>query len=239
MNNMKRTIYIVEDDTSIQELYTFSLENEFKCLCFDEGGVFFDTLIDRITNGKKMPDLIMLDIMLPGDDGFIILLKLKANKKTAHIPVIIVSAKGEEILKVRALNMGADDYIHKPFGVIELMARVKATLRRNQRAVNAVKPIIESIKYKDVVIETNKHQIRVKDKSIQTTLKEYKLLMLLCKNAEKIQKRETMFIQVWGNDICKKSRTLDIHINVIRKKLLKAESDTIIQTVRGVGYMIC
>lgn len=223
---MKQIIFAVEDDAALQELYIYSLENEFDCRCFDGGDTLFAAL------SKDIPALILLDIMLPGDDGFTILSHLKTNQKTAHIPVIIVSAKGGEISKVKGLNMGADDYITKPFGVLELVARIKANLRKNS------KTSVENIVYKDIIIDFTKHQIIVNDIQIQTTLKEYNLLCLLCGNAEKVQEREVIFNEVWGDDFIGETRTLDIHIKEIRKKLSEAGSKATIQTIRGVGYML-
>jgi len=223
---MKQTIYAVEDDAAIQELYTYSLENEFNFSCFDDGESLFDELV------KSTPDLILLDIMLPGDDGFAILSRLKDNKMTSHIPVIMVSAKGEEVSKVRGLNMGADDYIAKPFGVLELIARIKANLRRSRKTA------AENTVYKDIMIDHAKHRIVVRDKQLQTTLKEYNLLFLLCDNAERVQERESIFIEVWGESFIGETRTLDIHIRELRKKLAEAGSETTIQTIRGVGYML-
>ena len=226
---MKKTIYVVEDDTAIQELYSYSLENEFNCFCFGEGEPFFKA----ISNDK--PDLILLDVMLPGEDGFKILSKLKSDKATSLIPVIMVSAKGEELSKVKGLNMGADDYIAKPFGVMELGARIKANLRKVS-ASN--KLIIENVTYKDIVIDSTKHKVTVKDKTIQTTLKEFNLLRLLCENKEKVCRREEIFEEVWGDSYIGETRTLDIHIKELRKKLVEAKSETTIQTIRGVGYML-
>jgi two-component system alkaline phosphatase synthesis response regulator PhoP len=222
---MKQIIYAVEDDAAIQELYTYSLENEFDCRCFEDGASFFAAFSDHA------PDLVLLDVMLPGEDGFAILSQLKAEKATAHIPVIMVSAKGEEITKVKGLNMGADDYIAKPFGVLELVARIKANLRKNT-------PVAQNVTYKDIAIDSAKHQIAVNGTPIQTTLKEYNLLCLLCGNAGTVQERETIFSEVWGGDFAGETRTLDIHIKELRKKLNEAGSAAEIQTVRGVGYML-
>ena len=225
---MKQTIFAVEDDAALQELYAYSLENEFNCRCFYDGESFFE----EFSVSKVIPDLILLDIMLPGEDGFTILCRLKSDKITAHIPVIMVSAKGEEISKVKGLNMGADDYIAKPFGVLELVARIKANLRRYSKTA------VESVVYKDLVIDFSRHRITVNDRQIQTTLKEYNLLCLLCENAEKVQGRETIFNEVWGDNYIGETRTLDIHIKELRKKLSEAGSGVIIQTVRGVGYIL-
>ena len=224
---MKQLIYIVEDDTALQELYGYSLENEFECLCFEDGISFFDAI-----SASKLPDLVLLDIMLPGDDGFSILSKLKKNKLTADIPVLMVSAKSEEVSKVKGLNLGADDYIAKPFGVLELVARIKANLRKN-----AVKPNTGSA-FKDIVVDQTKHQITANGVLMQTTLKEYNLLKLLCENPEKVLNREQIFKEVWGDFFVGESRTLDIHIKELRKKLNEASSAAVIQTIRGVGYML-
>ena len=224
---MKHMIYAVEDDIALQEVYRYSLEDEFDCRCFDDGESFFDALAKR-----SAPDLILLDIMLPGDDGFAILTRLKENKTTAHIPVLMVSAKGEEVSKVRGLNMGADDYIAKPFGVLELIARIKANLRKsgNETAGRTV--------YKDIVVDHAKHRVMVNGAHIQTTLKEYNLLCLLCENPEKVQAREKIFNAVWDGNFIGETRTLDIHIKELRKKLAEAKSEAVIQTIRGVGYML-
>ncbi|MCL2776183.1 MAG: response regulator transcription factor [Oscillospiraceae bacterium] len=230
-------IFAVEDDAAIQELYTYSLENDFDCHCFDDGNSFFDALSRGIQEPSVIPDLILLDIMLPGDDGFAILSRLKTNKLTSHIPVIMVSAKGEEISKVRGLDMGADDYMAKPFGIMELVARIKANLRKNNKS-NKTAAEVKNIIYKDIVIDFSKHCITANGRQIQTTLKEYNLLCLLCENAEKVQERETIFGAIWGNSFIGETRTLDIHVKELRRKLSEAESNVIIQTVRGVGYML-
>ena len=224
---MKHMIYAVEDDAALQEVYTYSLEDEFDFRYFDDGASFFDALAK-----SSAPDLILLDIMLPGDDGFMILAQLKKNKSTAHIPVIMVSAKGEEVSKVRGLNMGADDYISKPFGILELIARIKANLRRSggDTAKNAA--------YKDIVVDHSQRRVTVNGRYIQTTLKEYNLLRLLCETPEKVHTRDKIFNAVWDGNFAGETRTLDIHIKELRKKLSEAGSEAAIQTIRGVGYML-
>ena len=223
---MRQTVFAVEDDAAIRELYIYSLENEFDCRCFQDGDSFFDAL------AAGLPDLILLDIMLPGEDGFAILARLKEAKSTSLIPVIMVSAKGEEVSKVKGLNLGADDYIAKPFGVLELAARIRANLRKgvNHPAENAI--------YKDITIDYLKRRITVNHTQVQTTLKEYNLLCLLCENAEMVQDRKAIFNAVWGEDFMGETRTLDIHIKELRKKLAGAGSEAVIETIRGVGYML-
>lgn len=223
---MKKRIFAVEDDPALQELYTYAFENDFEIFCFENGDLFFNAL------SVKKPDIVLLDVMLPGDNGFAVLSQLKANKKTSTIPVIMISAKGDELCKVKGLNLGANDYIAKPFGVLELVARVKANLRKNL--------ILETDKiiFKDLEIDASKHQITVKGKNIQTTLKEYNLLKLFCKNADKVQAREAIFDEIWGESFMGETRTLDIHIKELRKKLAKSESEVKIKTIRGVGYIL-
>jgi len=169
--------------------------------------------------------------MLPKDDGFEILKRLKKGN-TAHIPVIMVSAKGEEISKVRGLNAGADDYISKPFGVLEFVARIKANLRKRGMAA------AEKIVYKDITIDCSKRRVTVNGAEIQTTLKEYELFVMFCNSAETVQARDAIFNAVWGESFMGETRTLDIHINQLRKKIAEAGGAAVIQTVRGVGYML-
>jgi len=222
---VKQVIHVIEDDPALQELYTYTLENEFDCHCFSDGRSFFDS----IKNNK--PDLVLLDIMLPDDNGFSILSQLKSDRTTSNIPVIMVSAKDSEVSKVKGLNMGADDYITKPFSVMEFIARVKANLRKNAKPT-------DNIVFKDINIDLSKHQIYVNDTQIQTTLKEFTLLRLLCINAERVLERETIFAEVWGNNFIGETRTLDIHIKELRRKLMETESAAAIKTIRGVGYIL-
>lgn len=222
---MKQTVFVVEDDISLQELYVYSLENEFECRCFGDSEAFFSEI------SKNLPDIVLLDIMLPQVDGFAILSQLKSDKITSQIPVIIVSAKGEEISKVKGLNMGADDYISKPFGVLELVARIKTNLRKTDKKM-------EEIAYKDILIDLSKHKITINNTPVKLTLKEFNLLKLLCQNAGKTQIRDDIFNKIWGEDFVGESRTLDIHIKELRKKLTDAKSEVLIETIRGVGYIL-
>lgn len=231
--SIKPTVFVVEDDTSLQELYGYSLDTEFDNRCFSGGEEFFKA-IEAIEDDENLPALIILDVMLPGEyDGFAILSRLKEDRRTADIPVIMVSAKGDEFSKVKGLNMGADDYIGKPFGVMELIARIKANLRKRGAG-----KIPENIIFKDIKIDLLKHKITANNQPLKTTLKEYNLLCLLCDNFEKVQYRDDIFNKIWGAYYVGESRTLDIHIKELRKKLAEAKSEAVIETVRGVGYMI-
>jgi|WetSurMetagenome_2_1015567.scaffolds.fasta_scaffold130911_3 two-component system, OmpR family, alkaline phosphatase synthesis response regulator PhoP len=222
---MKPLVFVVEDEQTLRELYQYSLEGEFEVGCFEDGGELFAAL------GQRRPDLFLLDIMLPGEDGYTILERLKKGG-FAEIPVIIVSAKGEELSKVKGLNLGADDYIAKPFGILELIARIKANLRKGGKTTAS------RVEYKDIVIDGARHSITVAGKPLEVTLKEYNLLLLLCREAEKVQLREDIFLHVWGSDFVGETRTLDMHIKELRRKLKEAGSLSEIATIRSVGYML-
>ncbi len=219
----KTWIYCVDDEENIRELYNAALTNAgFECACFKGGEDFFEAL------KTKTPALVLLDIMLDGMDGYKILQKMKGDTHVRDIPVIMVSAKGEEISKVKGLNLGADDYIAKPFGVLELVARIKANLRRYSPRT--------ALSYADIEIDENKHEIRVKGVPTVLTLKEYELLKLLVKNAPNVISREKILSDVWGEDYFGETRTLDIHIASLRKAIANSEAQ--INTVRGVGYSL-
>lgn len=220
-----KLIYAVDDEENIRELYSCALSGAgFSVKTFKDGKSLFSAL--KLT----IPALIMLDIMLDGADGYEILAELKDEERTKNIPVIMVSAKGEEISKVKGLNLGADDYIGKPFGVLELIARVNAVLRRT--SVEAQK----SLRFKDVEIDEEKHEVRINGAKKELTLKEYNLLKLLVSKAETVVKREEIFSKVWGEDFFGETRTLDIHVASLRKILEGSSAE--ISTVRGVGYII-
>lgn len=223
---MRHSIYVVEDDPALQELYTYALEKDFSCCCFEDSASFFSGVAD------STPDLVLLDIMLPGEDGFAILQRLKSDVHTSRIPVIMVSAKGDEASKVRGLNMGADDYVAKPFGVLELIARINANLRRITESLS------ETVTYRDIMIDDTRHKVTAKGNEVPLTLKEYNLLCLLCHHAGRVLDRERIFTEVWGSNFLGESRTLDIHIKELRRKLTEAGCEASIQTVRGVGYML-
>ncbi len=220
-----KLIYAVDDEENIRELYFCALSGAgFSVKTFEDGKNLFSAL------KLAIPALIMLDIMLDGADGYEILAELKEDERTKNIPVIMVSAKGEEISKVKGLNLGADDYIGKPFGVLELIARVNAVLRRTSAEAQKI------LRYKDVEIDEEKHEVRINGEKKELTLKEYNLLKLLVSKAETVVKREEIFSKVWGEDFFGETRTLDIHVASLRKILEGSSAE--ISTVRGVGYII-
>lgn len=219
----KQLIYAVDDEESIRELYGVALSNAgYDCAAFINGEELFEGL------KKRLPSLIILDIMLDGVDGYGILKTLKESPAYSGIPVIMVSAKGEEISKVKGLNMGADDYIAKPFGVLELIARIKANLRKTFKETK--------LKYADIAVDDLKHEISVNSVPVTLTVKEYDLLRVLVTNAPNVVPRDKILSAVWGEDYFGESRTLDIHIASLRKAI--AGSEAKIVTVRGVGFLL-
>ena len=217
-------IYVVEDDKNIQEIETFALANVgYEVKGFDSAMDFYEALNDTT------PDLILLDIMLPDEDGLEIVGKLRRRPETKKLPVIMVTAKTTEIDKVKGLDVGADDYLTKPFGVMELIARVKAVLRRTMEEE-------KFLSLGDVFLDDEKHMVYVKDQPCSLTFKEYELLKLLLHNAGIVVTREIILERVWGIDFEGESRTLDMHIRTLRQKL--GDAGTMIRTVRNVGYMI-
>ncbi len=216
-------IYAVDDETSIREVYRYALISAgFTPECFSCGEELF------IAIEKSLPKLIILDIMLDGEDGYEILSRLKANPKTANVPVIMVSAKTTEIDKVRGLDLGADDYISKPFGVLELIARIKAKLRKTT-------PVANVISYKGITINDDERTVTINGKVKELTLKQYELLKLLVSEPQKVLPRDDILDKVWGENYGE-TRTLDIHVGTLRKII--ADSGAKIATIRGVGYKI-
>lgn len=223
---MNRLIYIVEDDTAIKELESYALINsEFSVEGFERGKELFDALT------KKIPALILLDIMLPDEDGIHILKKIRSTTAYRDIPVIMVTAKTTEIDAVKGLDMGADDYITKPFGVMELVSRVKAVLRRTQKAEHQ-----QILIYKNIVIDEAQHKVFVEDEEIELTYKEYEVLKLLIINKGIVLTRDKIMESIWGYDFEQGNRTVDVHIQSLRKKVKSAGVH--IKTIRNVGYKV-
>lgn len=223
---MNRLIYIVEDDTAIKELESYALINsEFSVQGFERGKELFDAL------STKIPALILLDIMLPDEDGIHILKKIRNTMAYRDIPVIMVTAKTMEIDAVKGLDMGADDYITKPFGVMELVSRVKAVLRRTQKAEHQ-----QILIYKNIVIDEAQHKVFVDDEEIELTYKEYEVLKLLIINKGIVLTRDKIMESIWGYDFEQGNRTVDVHIQSLRKKVKSAGVH--IKTIRNVGYKV-
>lgn len=219
-------IYIVEDEINIREIESYALKNsgysvdEFEC-----ARDFFKKLSFR------NPDLILLDIMLPDEDGINIVKKIRNNVETRKIPVIMVTAKTSEIDKVKGLDSGADDYITKPFGVMELISRVKALLRRSGCGNEE-----KYLKLGNIVVDTEKRMAYVDENECELTFKEFELLKLFIQNAGIVLRRDIIMERVWGIEYEGESRTLDMHIKTLRQKL--GENGVHIKTVRNVGYMM-
>ena len=217
-------IFCVEDDNSIRDLMIYTLNSAgFQAKGFAEGESFFQAL------QEQKPDLIMLDVMLPGDDGITILKKLKAQSNAAHIPVIMATAKGTEFDKVIGLDLGADDYLTKPFGMMEMIARIKAVLRRSMP-----KEELNVLLAGKLELNLNEHTVTVSSKRVQLTLKEFEMLRLFMEHIGRVYTRDQLLSKIWGADYIGETRTVDVHIGTLRTKL--EDCGDYIQTVRGVGY---
>lgn len=221
------TIFIVEDDVNIREIERYALKNSnYEVEEFESGKELFARL------EEKQPALILLDIMLPEEDGLEILEKLRAKEKTKNVPIMMVTAKSTELDKVKGLDLGADDYITKPFGVMELVSRVKALLRR----AGDVTEESSRIEYGDITVDNDKHAAFVCGKQCELTYKEFELLKYLIINKGIVLSRDKIMDQVWGFEYEGESRTVDMHIKTLRQKLGDAGKQ--IKTVRNVGYMV-
>ena len=217
-------IYIVEDDKNIREIEMFALKNSgYVVEEFENAKSFFSKSVE------KVPDLVLLDIMLPDMDGLEIVKKLRSRPDTVRVPIILVTAKTTELDKVKGLDIGADDYLTKPFGVMELISRVKALLRRS-RALQDDKQMVLG----DITLDSERREVHVGGELCELTFKEFELLKLLMVNAGIVLHRDTIMSDVWGTDYEGESRTLDMHIKTLRQKL--GEAGNMIKTVRNVGY---
>ena len=219
-------IYCVEDDGNIRELVVYTLNTTGMEACgFEDGKSFMEAL------AFETPELILLDIMLPGEDGLSLLKKLKSSPKTKEIPVIMVTAKGAEYDKVIGLDGGADDYVTKPFGMMELVSRIKAVLRRTKK-----EKIDGQYTVGNLSIDLKKHVVSVEGKQITLTLKEFELLGRLVQNLNIVLTRDRLLEEIWGYDFGGETRTVDVHVRTLRQKL--GSAGDMIQTVRGVGYRL-
>lgn len=221
------TIYVVEDDNDILEIETFALKNSnYEVKGFTNAKDFYAAVED------KVPSLAVLDVMLPDEDGLQIVQKLRHNPGTAHIPIIMVTARTTEIDKVKGLDMGADDYLTKPFGVMELIARVRALLRRSSEGREEKK----ILSLDELSMDDEKHAVYVNDKTCELTFKEYELLKMFLDNVGIVLTRENIMNRIWGTDYSGETRTVDMHIKTLRQKL--GDTGNRIKTIRNVGYML-
>lgn len=228
---MKQVIFVVEDDAGIMGLYAMALENAgFEFCGFNNA----EDMFERLAEGKRC-DLIILDIMLPGMSGLDALSRLKKSSDYSGIPIIIASAKDDEKNKIGGLDAGADDYVAKPFSMNELVARIRANLRK----APAAEKDGDVLAYGDIVINDREHEVHVNGQIVQLTLKEYNLLHLLMENLDTVVKRDRILSVVWDYDYVGETRTLDMHIKSLRSKLGEKTDKQYIATVRGVGYKFC
>lgn len=217
-------IFCVEDDSSIRDLVIYTLNaSGFKAEGFADGGALFEAL------KTQKPQLIMLDIMLPGEDGISILKKLRSKSATADIPVIMATAKTTEYDKVLGLDSGADDYLSKPFGMMEMVSRIKAVLRRT-----APQNEPRTLSLGEISVNLAEHTVESAGERVQLTLKEYDMLCLFMENPGRVYTRDQLLAKIWESDYTGETRTVDVHIGTLRTKLGKCGE--YIETVRGVGY---
>ena len=217
-------IYIVEDDDNIRELVSYALKTSFTVRGFECSADFYKAL------ETETPDLVLLDIMLPDEDGIAILKRLKTTNKTNALPVIMLTAKGSEYDRVNGLDLGADDYITKPFSVLELSSRIKAVLRRaGQKDKESSVCVCNNVE-----LNSEKHMVKVDGEIVELTYKEFELLQLLMENAGIVLSRDRIMSVAWGSDFEYETRTVDMHIKTLRQKL--GSGGVIIKTVRGIGY---
>ena len=218
-------IYIVEDDESIREIETIALKNSNYIVSAFENAKEFYKKLDEL-----VPDLILLDVMLPDESGYDIVKKLRKNSATKRLPIIMVTAKTAEMDMIKGLDDGADDYIRKPFSIMELITRVKALLRRTESEE------IKFLQLGNITLDHERHIVQVDGNVVELTFKEYELLRLLMTNPSVVLSREVIMRHVWGTEFEGESRTVDMHIKTLRQKL--GDTGSRIRTVRNVGYVI-
>lgn len=217
-------IWCVEDDSGIRDIEVYTLcSTGFEARGFPDGEAFFDAL------RKDMPDLVILDVMLPGEDGVAVLEKLRSNAELSDIPVIMATARGMEYDKIQCLDLGADDYLVKPFGMMEMVSRVKAVLRRCQKSRSDT-----VLHAGNVCLNTDQRTVTAGGEEVRLTYKEFEVLKLFMEHPGTVFTRDRLFSEVWGEDFVGETRTVDMHIRTLRQKL--GESGAMIETVRNVGY---
>ena len=219
-------IYILEDDNSIRELVVYSLKNSgMDAMGFERPSDLWKQM------EKEKPSLLLLDIMLPEEDGIAILQRLRSRAETHRLPIIMLTAKSSEYDKVKGLDAGADDYVVKPFGIMELISRIRALLRRVQEDKEE-----NCYRVRDLEVYPDKHQVKAGGETVELTLKEFELLNLLISHPEMVFTREQIQDKIWGYAFDGESRTVDVHIRTLRQKL--GDCGKLIKTVRGVGYRL-
>lgn len=219
-------IYSVEDDQAIRDLVLYALRQAgYEAEGFADGKSFMEAMRD------KLPDLVLMDYMLPGADGGKLMAQMRHDERTRHIPVIMLTAKDSEMDKVRSLDAGADDYIVKPFGVMELLSRIRAVLRRVEK-----KEVLEQLSAGPVTMDVGRHEVKVDGEEIILTNKEFRLLHFLMSNPGLVFTREQLLNKVWDTDYVGDTRTVDMHVRTLRAKL--GEASVLIETKRGVGYRL-
>lgn len=220
------TIMLVEDNADIREMESYALRNSgYEVVACADGAELTEAL------RQTTPALVLLDIMLPGEDGLAILRRLRADERTRRLPIMMVTAKTTEMDKVRGLDMGADDYLVKPFGIMELVSRVKALLRRTGETAPT-----EALAFGGIMMDNSRHAVTAAGRPVELTFKEYELLKYLLANRGIVLSREKLMDKVWGFDYEGESRTVDMHIKTLRQKL--GECGRLIRTVRNVGYKL-
>ena len=219
-------IYILEDDTGIRELVTYAVESQGMTIAgYERPSEFWKAM------ETQLPELILLDIMLPEEDGLSILKKLRTNGRWRSVPVIMLTAKNTEFDKVMGLDSGADDFVAKPFGMMELLARIRAVLRRTEKSQT-----VEQVSLGSITVDVSRRSVTAGGEEVVLTYKEFELLLVLMMNPGQVLSRTTLMDRVWGGEFPKENRTLDVHIRTLRAKL--GDAGDMIFTVRGVGYKI-
>ena len=217
-------IYLLEDDDSIRDLVIYTLQSQgMEAKGFPRPSAFWEAMAEHT------PSLVLLDIMLPEEDGISVLKQLRSSARTCRLPVIMLTAKGTEYDKVLGLDAGADDYLAKPFGMMELLSRIRALLRRTEREVNIYHCGV-------LTVDQTRHTVTVNGREVVLTQKEFEVLCLLLKNRGQVLSRERLIEDVWGYAFTGESRTVDVHVRTLRQKL--GEAGAYIETVRGYGYKI-
>lgn len=219
-------IYCVEDDENIRELVIYTLKTTgFKAKGFGDGEAFMGAM------KQEKPELVLMDIMLPGESGMDLLKKMKDDRKWKNIPVIMLTAKSSEYDKVLGLDGGADDYITKPFGMMELISRIKAVLRRTSQKTDS-----DVLEAGNIRMDVDRHEVWVDEELVTLTYKEFELLKLLLMNKNIVLSRDRLLEEIWGYDYTGETRTVDVHVRTLRQKL--GEGGSYVETVRGIGYRI-